>query len=58
MLQNGKTQDQMLHMGSSHILWPLLGVIKKICNVFLLYLKNDISVNNVYVKYIFIYPSG
>ena len=58
MLQNGKTQDQMLHMGSSHIWWPLLGVIKKICKVFLLYLKNDISVKNVYVKYTFIYPCG
>ena len=28
--KKGKTQDQMLHMGSSYILWPLLGVIKKI----------------------------
>ena len=37
-------------------LWPLalLGVFKKICKVFLL--MNNISVNNAYVKYIFIYP--
>ena len=53
MLQNGKTQE---HMVSSHSLWPLLGVFKKICEVSLLDLMTNISVNNVYVKYIFIYP--
>ena len=42
-------------MVSSHILWPLMGVFKKICKVFLLDLMNNISVNNVYVKYISIY---
>ena len=56
MLQNGKTQDHMSHMVSSHILWPLLGVFKKICEVALLDLMTNISVNNVYVKYMFIYP--
>ena len=50
-----KTHDHMLRTVSSHILWPLLGVFKKICKVFLLDLMNNISVNNVYVKYIFIY---
>ena len=29
MLQNGKTQDHMLRMVSSHILWLLLGVLRK-----------------------------
>ena len=46
----------MLHMVSSHILWPLLGVSKKSCQVFLLDFMNNMSVNNVYMKYIFIYP--
>ena len=40
----------MLHMVSSHILWPLLGAFKKICKVFLLHLMNNISVNYVYVN--------
>ena len=57
MSQNGKTQDHMSHMISTHILWPPLGVfLKKICKVSLLDLMTNISVNNLYVKYIFIYP--
>ena len=46
----------MLRMVSSYILWTLLGVFQKISQVFLLDLMNNISVNNVYIKYIFIYP--
>ena len=42
--------------GHSYILWTLLGVFQKISQVFLLDLMNNILVNNVYVKYIFIYP--
>ena len=36
-----KKHRTILHMVSSHMLWPVLGVFKKICNVFLLYsMKN------------------
>ena len=38
--KNGKTQDHMLRVASLNILWPLLGVFKKITKVFLADLIN------------------